>query len=76
MDLDKFIVHFADQFDDIDINEFKPETKFRELDGWSSVMALFVISMIDEEYKVTLQDDELKAATTIGDLFDIVQSKL
>lgn len=76
MNLNDFVAHFAEQFDDIDINEFKPETKFRELDEWSSVMALFIISMIDEEYNVALQDDEIKASNTIGDLFNIVQSKL
>lgn len=76
MNLNDFIDHFAEQFDDTDINEFKPETEFRKLDEWSSLMALSIIAMVDEEYNITLQGNDMKAAATIGDLFNIVQSKL
>lgn len=76
MELRDFINHFAEQFDDTNINEFKAETNFRTLDEWSSLVALSIIAMVDEEYNVTLQGKDMKAAATIGDLFNIVQSKL
>ena len=76
MDINEFVAHFAEQFDFTDLDAFKPETAFRDLDEWSSLMALSIIAMVDEEYDVTLQGDDMKAAVTIEDLFNIVQSKL
>lgn len=76
MNLNGFIAHFAEQFDDTDINEFKPETEFRNLDEWSSLMALSVIAMVDEEYNVTLQGNDMKSASTIEELYNVVKSKL
>lgn len=75
MELNDFIQHFAEQFDETELSEFKAETPFRELDEWSSIMALSVIAMVDEEYNVTIKGDDIKASTTIGDLFNIVQSR-
>ena len=76
MEIKEFIENFANQFDDTPVEEFKAETKFRELDEWSSLIALSVIAMVDEEYDVTLKGDDMKAANTIGELFEIVKSKL
>lgn len=52
-----------------------PETKFRKLEEWSSIVALSVIAMIDEEYDVQIKGDEMRSANTIADLFNIVKSK-
>ena len=76
MDIKEFIEHFADLFDDVDINEFTPETVFHDLDEYSSLMALSVIAMINEEYDVTLKGNDLSAAVTLEDLFNIVKSKI
>ena len=76
MEIKKFISNFADQFEDTELSEFKAETVFRDLDEWSSLIALSVIAMVDEEYGVTLNGDDMKSAKTIQDLFDIVKSKV
>lgn len=75
MELNEFIQNFADQFDDTDVSEFKAETVFHDLDEWSSLIALSVIAMIDEEYDVTVKGDEMRSAVTIEDLFNIVKAK-
>ena len=75
MDIEKFIDNFAGQFDDTDRSLFKPETKFREIPEWSSLIALSVIAMADEEYDVALKGDDIKKSITIKDIFDIVQSQ-
>ena len=76
MDIKVFIQNFADQFEDIDINKLSPETSFRDLDEWSSLIALSVLAMIDEEYDVQLKGEEMRNAKTVQQLFDLVQSKL
>lgn len=75
MNLEEFIQNFAEQFDDTDPNEFKAGTVFHDLPEYSSLIALSIIAMIDEEYDVTLKGDDMKSAVTIEDLFNIVKNK-
>lgn len=75
MEIKDFIQNFADQFDDTDISVFTPETVFHDLDEYSSLIALSIISMIDEEYGVTVGGNEMKSSVTIEDLFNIVRTK-
>lgn len=74
--LDEFVALFAEQFDDTDGSEFKAETDFRDLDEWSSIIGLSIIAMVDEEFEVALKADDMKKATTIGDLYEIIKEKL
>lgn len=46
MEVQEFIQNFADLFDDTDVSIFKLETKFRELDEWSS-LACIVCNVYD-----------------------------
>jgi acyl carrier protein len=45
------------------------------LDEWSSLIALSVIAMADEEYDVALKGDDIRNATTVEDLFNLTKSK-
>lgn len=72
----KFIENFAAQFDETDASVFTTETRFRDLEEWSSLIALSIIAMVDEEYNVTMKGDEIKNSNTIEDLFNIVKSKI
>lgn len=76
MELNEFIQNFADQFDETDASEIKAETAFHDLDEWSSLIALSLIAMIDEEYDVTIKGDEMRSAVTVEDLFNIVKAKV
>ena len=76
MEIKEFIQNFAEQFDETDINGFTPETVFHELEEYSSLIALSIIAMINEEYDVTLKGDDMSSAVTIEDLFNIVKSKM
>lgn len=75
MEVKKFINEFAEQFDDVDANELTLETNFRDLKEWSSLVALSVIAMIDEEYGVMLKGDDIQNSNTIEELFNITKSK-
>ncbi len=75
MEIKEFIDKFAEQFDDTDASVFTPATKFKELDEWSSLIALSIIAMVDEEYDVTLKGDDIRNATTVEDIFNTVKSK-
>ncbi len=75
MGIKEFIENFADQFDDTDISEIKPETVMRDMDEWSSMIGLSLLNMVDNEYGVQLTFDELRHAITVQNLFDIVEKK-
>lgn len=75
MELNDFIAHFAEQFEDTEKSVFNADTKFRELEEWSSVMALSVMAMIDDEYGIALDGKEMRQANTIEELFNIAKSK-
>ena len=75
MEIKKFIEDFANQFDETDPAEFKGETVFRELEEWSSLIALSVIAMVDEEYDVRIKGDDIRSVSTIEDLYNLVVSR-
>ena len=76
MELKDFIENFAAQFDDTDASEIKAETVFKELDEWSSLIALSVIAMVDEEYEVTLKGEDIRTSNTVEDLFNLIKSRV
>ena len=76
MEIKEFVENFAAQFDETDANVFTAETRFRDLEEWSSLIGLSIIAMVDEEYDVTLKGDDIKTSSTIQDIFEKVQAKL
>ena len=76
MEINEFVAHFAEQFDETDTAVFTPELVFRELEEWSSFLALAIMAMIKSEYDVAISADEMRNANTIQELFDTVQKHL
>ena len=75
MEVQEFVVNFAEQFDDTEMDVFTPETAFRELEEWSSLTGLAVLNMIAKKYEVKITPAELKSVETVVSLFELVQSK-
>lgn len=76
MELNEFVEKFAEQFDDTDPSEIKADTRFRDIDEWSSLVGLSVIAMVDEEFDVLLKGEDMRQANTPAELFEIVKSKM
>lgn len=74
--LNSFIRNFEEQFDEVETGSLDETTAFRDLEEWSSMQALIVITSFDEHYEVTLSGEEIKSALTLKDLFDLVTSKM
>ncbi|HWB64304.1 MAG TPA: acyl carrier protein [Chitinophagales bacterium] len=73
--LEEFTKKFAECFNQTDPAAIKPETEFRKLEEWGSMMALIVIATIDADFGKTVTSDDLKNANTVADLFGIVKNK-
>lgn len=75
MEMKEFIENFAAQFDETDVENIQATTVFKELDEWSSLLALSIIAMVDEEYDVRIKGDDIRASSTIGDLYELIKSR-
>jgi len=73
--MNDFIKNFAELFEETNATEFKSGTKFRDIEEWSSLIALSIIAMVDEKYNVNLTGDDIRKSQTIEDIFNIVNSK-
>jgi len=75
-DIKKFIKKIENEFDDLPKESLGPDSSFRDIKDWSSMHALIIIALIDSEYEVLLNGEDLKLAVTIQDLYDIVLKKM
>jgi acyl carrier protein len=75
MEINLFVKNFAELFEETDVSLFKPVTKFRDIEEWSSLAALSVIAMADEKYNVSLTGDDIRKSVTIEDIFNLVKEK-
>jgi len=76
MELDVFIKNFTLQFDEVDVSKITAETKFRDIEEWSSLIALSIIAVVDEEYNVKIKGEDIRNSLTIRDLYNIVKSRM
>ncbi len=74
MELKEFITNFAEQFEETNVSEIRADTNFKDLDEWSSMIALSVIAMIDSEYDVQVKGNDIRDSITIEDLFNKVKA--
>lgn len=75
MELKDFIKEFAFQFDDTDPCEIEASTEFHELEEWSSMIGLSVLNMIEKKMGKLITFDDMKAAVTVEDLYNICLAK-
>ena len=76
MNKQEFLEKFAAQFEETDPATITLETQFRELDEWNSMMALMIIAMVDEEYNVPLTGNDIRAAKSVEDIYNVVSTKV
>jgi acyl carrier protein len=76
MEISKFVEDFAGILEDTDPALVKPETVFRDLAEWDSLIALSLIAMADDAYSVKLTGDDIRSSVTINDIFEKVKAKV
>ena len=73
--VDKFIEKIVEEFPDIKKENLGANMKFRDHVEWDSINALVLIAMVNVEYDVTINAEELINAETINDVFLVVKKK-
>ena len=74
MELEKFVEQFAEQFFDTPADMIKADTEFRQLEEWSSMTGLCILTMIKDEYGFFLDPNIFKQCKTISDVFEQVKN--
>lgn len=75
MTLDIFTKNFAALFPEKERASIAPETPFREIPGWNSLIALSVIAMTEDDCGVLLRGEDIRNAKTVRDIFNAAQAK-
>ena len=60
----------------LEVDEVKREDELEDFENWDSLTILEVASMVDEKYGVTIASKEVKGLITVGDLEDLIRSKM
>ncbi len=75
MEKKDFIEKFEQIFDDVIPGTLNGTTIFREIEEWNSLMALALIAMVDDEFNISLNGDNIRNSNTIDDLYNVINSK-
>jgi acyl carrier protein len=75
MDIQSFLKQFEQLFDEVTPGSLTEDTRFRDIDEWSSLTALSMIALVDELFGVALNGEDVRRAETIRDIFEIIPSK-
>lgn len=73
--IELFIQNFENQFQKPIPGGIKPDAYFRDLEEWTSLQALVIISSFDWDYGITVSAEELRNAVKVEDLFKLVSEK-
>lgn len=71
--MEEFIKQFELLFDETAPGSIQDTTNFKDLDEWSSLIALSVIAMVDEQYNYKLTNEDFRNSVTVRDLFSKIK---
>jgi acyl carrier protein len=74
IDFNQFLVLLKEQYLD-DVGEIKKENKLRELSGWDSMTGMTILLMIEENYKLKIDNDQFKKLITVEDLYSYLNDQ-
>ena len=69
---DQIIELLKNLFEDIDTSDFDLDTEFKNNDEWVSMTALTLITLIDDEFNISISGEKIKELNTIRDLMNYV----
>lgn len=76
LEITTFIQDFEQLFDEVEQGTITQETVIRDLDEWSSLIALTLIAMADENYEIKLTGDDIRTSITVNDVYQKIIGKL
>jgi acyl carrier protein len=68
-----FTAKLEEFFEHLEKGSLKPETKFRDLEDWTSINAMILIALYETEYNKHVTFDMLRKCETVQDLYTLIQ---
>jgi acyl carrier protein len=59
-------------FEDIDTSDFNIDTEFKNNDEWDSVTSLTLITLLDNEFNISISGEKIKELNTVKDLINYI----
>jgi acyl carrier protein len=76
MNIEDFITHIEEEFDDITPGSLNPGSIFREVFEWNSINALILIAMVKTEYDVAINAEDIAKSKTVQDIYRIIEARV
>lgn len=72
--MNDFIENFKEILDEPEAISLSSKTIFKDIDEWDSLTNLSLMAMVDSDYNVKLNADDIKNSDTLLDLFNLIQT--
>jgi|JFJP01.1.fsa_nt_gi acyl carrier protein len=76
MELTRFVKLFADQFNETPADQFYPALEYKVIPEWSSLTSLSIIAMVDDEFDMQLNGDDIEKSNTLEDIFNLIKVRM
>lgn len=74
---ERVIRHILEASDEeVDAADVRPETSLRDDLDLSSMQAITLVMDLEDEFGITVEDEELEKLATVGDVLALLESKL
>jgi acyl carrier protein len=74
--IESFIKRIEEEFEDVKPGVLNAGSDFKKELEWNSVNALIMITLINSEFDIIINANDLNKAKTINDLFALVEDKI
>lgn len=71
--MEEFIKKFAALFPSTAISEITPDTEFKYLDDWSSMTALLLVALLEDDYDTSLTNNDIRGIETVEELYNLIK---
>ena len=73
---EEFKQKFSEAIEDELLLELGPNSSFKNLESWDSFSGMSIISMIDEEFGITIRSEDMMRLNTLEELYDLLLNSI
>jgi acyl carrier protein len=73
---EEFKQKFSEAIEDELLLELEPNSSFKNLESWDSFSGMSIISMIDEEFGITIRSEDMMRLNTLEELYDLLLNSI
>lgn len=73
---EEFKQKFSEAIEDELLLELEPNSSFKNLESWDSFSGMLIISMIDEEFGITIRSEDMMRLNTLEELYDLLLNSI